>query len=521
MMTATLFAGQALRPATQPAHHNNDQLPTQVQGITRDSRLIKAGDAFVVCGAPEQQAAHVSEAIARGASIIVHEKHNNGAALPINNCSSLFTSHARWSYARASARLRGADKVHFPLIGVTGTAGKSTITHHAWWMLGEGAARMGTIGFHDGVRERVNPQTTPPPEEMHDFLRQLPSGCPGVAMELSSHAGDQYRLAGLRYDGLVFTGLGHDHLDYHRTTGAYFAAKLRLLRLLKPGGICVINADNFTALTVAHAAHAVGAQVILLGLQRGESRVIPDNGQWALRHHKVVYPLAHKLPGDFNAWNAAAAALVTSAAGISVATAIGRLATMPSVPGRLELLARQPDTYVDYAHTPDEISTMLHALRRAFPLQRIVCVFGCGGDRDRSKRGPMGCAALIADQAVLTTDNCRSEDPQRIAHDVIAGLPSEVKIFWAKGDDFASGRWLGDLMPTYHYNKPGRVQEQPRSLIVELDRGQAIRLARSLAGDDGIVVIAGKGHETTQIIGHDTMAWDDRAFVRNLTGGLP
>ena len=508
---ARLFAGQSLLSSSwqHPAELN-------VAGISRDSRLAKPRQAYFSIGPAAEQVTHVDEAMSQGATMVIAEpKVILRSAIPL-----LLTSHARWSFSRASAAWHGVDQFSLPLLGVTGTAGKSTITHCTWWALGSGAARIGTIGWHDGVTEQPNPQTTPPPEKIHSFLTGLPTSCSGVVMELSSHAGDQHRLAGLSFDGLVFTGLGHDHLDYHRTTGAYLTAKLRLLRQLKPKSLCVINADDPCAHTVAHAATAVGAQVVLLGIKRGDSRLVRSGSVWRLRHKAVDYPVPTRMPGDFNAWNAAAGALLAGSAGVPLPTALNRLSNMPAVPGRLELLAHRPETYVDYAHTPEELAVMLRAVRREFPNRRLVCVFGCGGDRDRTKRGPMGCAALEADQAVLTTDNCRSENPRQIVDDVIAGLPTGAKTFLAKGDDLASGRWLGDIVPSFGA-LGNRVQEAGRSLVIELDRATAIRMARAMAGNDGVVVVAGKGHETEQIIAGVSHPWDDRAFVRSLEGGLP
>jgi UDP-N-acetylmuramoyl-L-alanyl-D-glutamate--2,6-diaminopimelate ligase len=505
--TETLLNGQRL-------HLVQGAVPSAVAGVARDSRLVAPGQIYVAMGAREEQAAHAREAIARGAVAIIAE-HGLLLEPAAPQVALLRTAHARWSFARASAAAHGLPRRSLPVVAVTGTAGKSTTTHCAWWAMGEGAARIGTIGWHDGVRERPNAQTTPPPEQLHAFLAGLPGGCPGVAMEASSHAGDQHRLAGLSLAALAFTGLGHDHLDYHRTTGAYLTAKLRIVRLLRTGGLCVVNADAADAHAVAHAAGGVDARVVMLGFKRGDSRLVRTTGGWRMRHEAVDYRVPVRLPGDFNAWNAAAGALLATASGVPLVTALERLAGMPAVPGRLELLAHRPDTYVDYAHTPDELKTMLTAVRKEFPGRRLVCVFGCGGDRDRSKRGPMGCAALIADHAVLTTDNSRSEDPKAIAAEVIAGLPSGTEVFWAKGDDLASGRWIDEMRPAYGA-QANRVNESPRSVVVELDRATAIRLARALAGDDGLVVVAGKGHETDQIVQGVTMAWDDRAFVQSL-----
>ena len=499
IQTCDLFAGQALR----------GQAPAAVSGLCRDSRQARPGIAYVAMGSRAEQAAHIAEARALGAALVVSELCADGAG------AWLESSHARWSHARASACMHGLERACPPLLAVSGTAGKSTTAHCAWWALGGpslGAARIGTIGWHDGSRERPNPQTTPPPEQLHDFIAGLDTHCPGVALEISSHAGDQQRTAGLRLDALAFTGLGHDHLDYHRTVAAYLAAKLRIVRQLRPGGLCVVNADDAHAHTVAHAAAAAQARVIGLGHARGEARLQRRAHGWRLLLDGIDYALPVRLPGDFNAWNAAAGALLASAAGVELATALARLGDLEPVPGRLELLAEHPSTYVDYAHTPEEIAAMLRALRREFPGRRLVCVFGCGGDRDRSKRGPMGCAALEADIAVLTTDNSRSESPRAIANDVINGVPSGTGVFWAKSDDLGNSQWLDEHIPAV-----ASARAQPL-LVIELERSSAIRLARGLAGREGIAVVAGKGHETCQLIDGRELPWDDRAFVRQFAG---
>jgi UDP-N-acetylmuramoyl-L-alanyl-D-glutamate--2,6-diaminopimelate ligase len=482
MATRKLFAGQALLGS----------LPNDFVGVERDSRKAAPGAVFIAAG--EDAAArqkHVNEAVAAGATAVLAE-----TALDVS-VSFALTPHARWSHARASACLNELDRGHVAILGVTGSAGKSTTTHCAWWALGQGAGRIGTLGWHDGQSESVGKQTTPPPEEIHQFLKALPTSCPGVAMEVSSHAADQQRLAGLQLSGLVFTGLGRDHLDYHKTVANYLSAKLKILRWLKPGAFCWINADDPHFHVVAHAARAVGAIPVGIGFGRGDIRILASaDGGWRLWKDRVDHPLPVRLPGAFNAWNAAAGALLAHGAGVPLSTALTRLADMPGVPGRMELLAKSPRTYVDYAHTPESISTMLQAVRGQFPRAKIVCVFGCGGDRDRGKRGPMGVAALIADIAVLTTDNSRSESPRAIAEDVVRGIPQGMAdIVWAEHDCMASGK---------------------RSMVVELDRARAIQLARRLAGKDGIVVVAGKGHETTQTIQGVVHDWDDRAFVQGL-----
>jgi len=467
-----LFCDQALE----------GQLPASLIGIARDSRRVVHGDAWVAMGTPQQQPAHAAEALAAGAATIIAE--HSLAAVPA--VQMVRVSHARWTFARASAALSGVDRGCPPLLGATGTKGKSTVVHCAWWALGGGAGRVGTIGWHDGREGRPNPQTTPPPEELHGFLAGLAPGCQGVALEVSSHGCDQQRLAGLRLRALAWTGLGHDHLDYHGSAAAYLTAKLRAYRWLDQDGTAIVNADDATGYVATHAARVAGARTVSLGFGDQSigadlrARLIREVNGYRLVMGDDSYRLPALLPGDYNAWNIAAGALLAEAAGVPLRVALGRLASMPAVPGRMELLALGPATYVDYAHTPESITAALGAVRQAHPGRRLGIVFGCGGDRDRSKRAPMGRAAASADVVVITTDNSRSEAPQAIADDILSGTTER------------SGA------------------------LVELDRGAAIVLSRRLVGADGVVIVAGKGHERTQDIQGRLQPWDDRAFVRQL-----
>ena len=440
---ARLFRGQAL----------SGTCPAVFSGLSRDSRQVTRGQAYVAQSlVPNERVQHCAQARAAGAIVIAAEAP-----------AELLTPHPRWAFARASAALHELDEHCLPLLATTGTKGKSTITQIAWWLLGAGAARTGTIGWHDGVRETPNRQTTPPADELHAFLKGLPANCPGVALEVSSHGADQYRLAGLSLAALAVTGIGHDHLDYHGSHSAYVAAKLRAVQLLRRGGRLVINADDAHAHLFAHAGACVGAEVIMLSA----AEVAADG-------------LGSPLPGAFNAWNAAAAVRLVEVVGVTRATAQARLASMPAIPGRLELLAQAPLTYVDYAHTAESIAAVITALRAAHSGAPLAIVFGCGGDRDPSKRAPMGAAASAADVVVITTDNSRSEDPQVIATEILSGVA-------------VAGTHL-----------------------VEPDRARAIVRARAAVGPAGVVVVAGKGHETTQDIRGVITPWDDRAFVRSL-----
>ncbi len=387
-----LFRGQAL----------TGSCPASLSGVSRDSRTVARGQAYVAQASPERRA-HLAQARAAGAVIVADDSREGQAELT--------TAHARWSFARASAAWHGLDERCPSLLATTGTKGKSTITHLVWWLLGAGAARTGTIGWHDGVSETPNRQTTPPPEELHTFLARLPPSCPGVALEVSSHGADQFRLAGLPLTALAVTGIGHDHLDYHGSQVAYIGAKLRAVQLLRAGARLVINADDPSAHLFAHAGACVGAEVIALSAAAVAAEAAAEN---------IVSPL----PGVFNLWNTAAALRLVETVGVTRAVALARLRSMPAIPGRLELLARAPLTYVDYAHTAESIAAVIAAMRATHPNSPLAIVFGCGGDRDTGKRAPMGRAAAAADFVVVTTDNSRSEDPHAIAAEVLVGVGS-------------------------------------------------------------------------------------------------
>lgn len=457
-----IFRGLALRGARPPRIHC----------VVADSRRAGPGTAFVAAAEGRRRSEHVAAACAAGVEAVIAESPCPEA--------TLFAPCARWAAARSGVAARELDRVCPPLLGVTGTDGKTTVAWYTWVCLGAAGARVGTLGFHDGRRGWSGPNTTPGAEALHDFLAGLDTGCPGVALEVSSHAIDQHRLAGLRLAGLVVTGIGSDHLDYHRSHAAYVATKLRAARLLAPGGLGIVAADDPRASSVVHALRAAGGRPLHLGLERGDSRVVRAGDGWVLEHAGGSHDLPVALPGGFNAWNAAAGALLAGAAGVPLATALARLAAAPPVPGRLERVLERPLAYVDYAHTPGAVALVLDALRRAHPERRLVCVVGCGGDRDRGKRPLMARAALAADRAVFTSDNPRGEPPAAIIDDMLTGLDPVARA----------------------------------AVVVEPDRAAALALALELAGRGGVVAVCGKGHETVQVIGEERLAFDDRAVLR-------
>jgi UDP-N-acetylmuramoyl-L-alanyl-D-glutamate--2,6-diaminopimelate ligase len=303
-------------------------------------------------------------------------------------------------------------------------------------------------------------------------------------MEVSSHSLDQRRIAGVWLDAAVFTNLTRDHLDYHRTMGAYFAAKATLLSYLRPTGTCVANADDSvwrqlprTGRTIWYSAADAAADVRASGIRfgpRGSEWDLEISGHPALRVH---LPLI----GDFNVANALAAGAAAWALGVSPATVAERLSTVPQVPGRLEVLHDAPTVLRDYAHTPDALERALQAVR-PFAAGRLIVVFGAGGDRDRGKRPQMGAIVdRLADVAIVTSDNPRTEDPERILDDIEQGMTKAHE----------------------------RLE----------DRGRAVARAIEMAGPQDLIVLAGKGHETYQVRGTTPYPFDEREIVRAAYAG--
>ncbi len=301
-------------------------------------------------------------------------------------------------------------------------------------------------------------------------------------MEVSSHALDQHRVDGIAFETAVFTNLTRDHLDYHKTMEAYLAAKARLTEYLTPHGTVILNADDPAWRSLATNRRKVtfstrvGAEV-----HAQDTTYSPTGSRWHLVVDNESAQVDLPLIGDFNVSNALGAAAAAYALGMRVDEIAGRLATVPQVPGRLEVVHTAPTVLRDYAHTPDALERALSAVR-PFATGRLVTVFGCGGDRDRGKRPEMGSVAeRLADHVIVTSDNPRTEDPERILDDIEAGMTR-------------------------------RDHER-----IE-DRRAAIARALETAGPDDVVLLAGKGHETYQIRGTEKLPFDERQIVAELAG---
>ena len=458
-----------------------------VGGVQQDSRAVGPGDLFVAwAGASRDAHDFLGAAAAAGARAAIVERPVPGAGIP-----QLRVDNARLAAAVAAAFVAGAPWPDLRTAGVTGTNGKTTTTFLLRGLLGRDgpAAAIGTLGLvgPDGrVREDTG-LTTPGPIRIAGLLSELSrAGVDSVVVETSSHALDQFRLDGVRFDVMAFTNLTRDHLDYHGTFERYLAAKARLLELGREGATAAVNADD-----PAWRALRPPGPVLTYGID-GEADVraralrLSARGcrfELVARGRRVPVTLA--LPGRFNVYNALCAAACALALGRSPEAVAEGLGEVSPVPGRLERIADEPfAVLVDFAHTPDALDQVAGTLR---PLVegRLIVVFGAGGDRDPSKRPEMGAAvARHADLAVVTSDNPRTEDPATIASQVAAGVA---------GCDS----------------------------VVIVDRLEAIHWALDHARPGDAVLLAGKGHEAYQVVGTERRPFDERAIVRKrlATGG--
>jgi UDP-N-acetylmuramoyl-L-alanyl-D-glutamate--2,6-diaminopimelate ligase len=461
------------------------EIPGEVSGISDDSRKVVAGDLFIaVRGWNSDGHDYLNAAAKRGAVAAIVEDFSR-TALP-----SIAVREGRRAAALASAIAYGEPARTIRLLGVTGTNGKTTTTsimRHLFDNGGASSASIGTLGVLVGSEGEIQPGggglTTPGPVELQRVLRALlDRGVRTVAMEVSSHSLDQRRVDGLEFDVAAFTNLTRDHLDYHGTMESYLKAKALLLDYLKRGGTAVINADA----EEWRSLHP-RSRPLTFGLQTGADvradalRFTSRGSEWRLVTPSGAAEVVLPLIGDVNVENALAAAASAFALGQSADAIAARLATVPQVAGRLEIISTSPTVLRDYAHTPDALERSLKTAR-AFTRGKLIVVFGCGGDRDKGKRPLMGeIAERGADCAIVTSDNPRTEDPDAIIDDIEAGM-----------------RGAGHERVT--------------------DRLSAIRRAIDLAVDGDIVLLAGKGHETYQIRGTTSYPFDEREIVKEITG---
>jgi UDP-N-acetylmuramoyl-L-alanyl-D-glutamate--2,6-diaminopimelate ligase len=471
--------------------------PRSVSSIAGDSRRVEPGACFVaVPGFKRDGRQFIPDAIRRGASIVVTEG-DPVADLPV---AQVLVPSVRVSLAQLAGAFYGHPSRQLALVGITGTNGKTTTSYLVEALLrarGLATGVIGTIGYVLGDETRPANQTTPEALDLQAMLAHMrDGGVRGVAMEVSSHALALARAEGLAFDVAVFTNLTQDHLDFHGTLEHYRLAKRRLFELLadspKPRRTAVVNADDPAGPSMVQG---LAVDVLTFGLGAGarvravEHTSSIDGIRMAVETPRGRVALTSPLIGEHNVMNLLGAVATGLGLGLeppAIAQALGAVGT---VPGRFEQVrAGQPFlVVVDYAHTPDALERVLTTARK-LTRGRLAAVFGCGGDRDRTKRPIMGeIAARLSDQVWVTSDNPRSERPEAIIDEILVGA-----------------RRAGGA--------PGRVATEP-------DRRRAIAAVLAWAQPGDTVVIAGKGHETYQIIGAETLPFDDREVARRILSG--
>jgi UDP-N-acetylmuramoyl-L-alanyl-D-glutamate--2,6-diaminopimelate ligase len=465
----------------------------EVLGVTSDSRHVRPGFVFVaLTGSKADGARFIADAVAKGAvAVVAGADADVGAPEIAGAVPILRAADARRALALMAARFYNAQPE--TVVAVTGTSGKTSVadfTRQIFSALGHKSASLGTIGLISPDGDVYGSLTTPDPVALHQTLARLAKdGITHLAFEASSHGLDQHRLDGVRLKAAAFTNLGRDHLDYHPTMEAYFAAKLRLFReLLPPDGVAVVNADSAEAAAVIAAVEPLGRRVMTVG-RAGEDlklqRLVREGfaQRMLVACEGRVFDVRLPLLGEYQASNALVAAGLAIAAGESAGRVLPALQGLKGVKGRLEIVgeARGGLAVVDYAHKPEALAAALEALR-PFATSRLICVMGCGGDRDKGKRPIMGAIAVErADIVIVTDDNSRTEDPATIRAEILAG---------------ASGaREIGD-------------------------RAQAIATGVAMLGEGDVLVVAGKGHETGQIVGSEILPFSDHDEVRAALGRL-
>lgn len=467
---------------------NIEDYDEEIEGIKYNSKRVNPGDLFV-CLTGEHVDGHefAEEALSNGAVACVVERRLSIDApqIVVSSTEEVIAKLSSEFFANPSRKLN--------IIGVTGTNGKTTVTHliqKLYEAFNQKCALIGTLGHKFSSKDdyRDAKHTTPQAPELQELLWNINDKCiDNVVMEVSSHSLVQHRVDYVDFNGAVLTNLTQDHLDFHITMNNYFKAKSLLFSELVTGDFAVINNDDEYAErfkevispTVNTYTYGINndadvmAKDITFG-NNGASFICKVNGK--------EYPAKLAMNGMFSVYNVLAAITTALALGFDIEKSIGIMEKISGVAGRFEIITTSPTVIVDYAHTPDGLENVLKAARDITPGDgKLVCIFGCGGDRDATKRPKMGrIAEDYADKVIVTSDNPRSENPQQIITDILAGFKSVNEV------------------------------------IVEPDRELAIKEAYKLANTNDVVLVAGKGHENYQILADETIHFDDREKVREI-----
>ena len=479
MLLSTLIGADVTAPA--------DAGNLEIAGISADSRLVEPGYVFVaIAGTKADGTRFIADAVAKGAAAVLVGTQAQVADVGV---PVLRAEEPRRSLALMAARYFVAQPA--TVVAVTGTSGKTSVadfTRQIFASLGHQAASLGTIGVVKPDGSLYGSLTTPDPVSLHKILAELAEeGVTHLALEASSHGLDQHRLDGVSIKAAAFTNLGRDHLDYHPTMEAYLAAKMRLFtEVLPEDGVAVLNADSAEGTEVAAAAQAGGRRVLTVG-RAGEDlklqRLVREGfaQRMSVGHEGRVYDVRLPLLGEYQASNALLAAGLAIATGESAGRVLPGLQGLHGVKGRLEIVGETQGglAVVDYAHKPEALAAVLTALR-PFATGKLICVVGCGGDRDKGKRPLMGAIAVEkSDIVIVTDDNPRSEKPAAIRAEILAGA--------------TGAREIGD-------------------------RAEAIRAGVAMLEHGDVLVVAGKGHETGQIVGDKVLPFSDHEELRKALG---
>ena len=455
-----------------------------VLSLENNSRNVKKGSVFfAIKGTTADGHKFIPDAIKKGATTVVVQDKNIAQSLKNEypQINIILVENTRITQAETARKFYGYPDKKLKIIGITGTNGKTTTSHIIAQFLelyGKPTGIIGTTGYKIGDKVISEGRTTPDAIQWFSLLdRFRKEGAEFVVAEISSHALDQYRVYGTEFDAAVFTNLSHDHLDYHKTLEEYFLAKRRLFEQLSPEKPAIINADdNHGKRLIKEFPNTVSygknpqADLKILDYKQCQSQTCID-----FEYKGKRFSIKTSLLGDFNIYNMAAALLTLIKLGMPIEFFIEKALSIKPVRGRFEVVEENGiKVIIDYAHTPDALENVLKSINK-IKEKRVITVFGAGGDRDREKRPLMGkVAQRLSDIVIITSDNPRSEDPMDIIRDIKTGLTSEKNIF------------------------------------VEIDREKAIEKAINMAEKGDIILIAGKGHETYQIIGNKTVHFDDK-----------
>ena len=459
-----------------------------IRGLAYDSRQVKPGDVFIALkGLKAAGADFATEAIGRGAVAVVAERPADAAtAVPW-----VIVPDARTTMAALAAELYGHPSQSMQVVGITGTNGKTTTAYllrAVFESAGKKCGLLGTVTYSIGDQELPAARTTPEAPDVQRMFRQMvDAGCRACVMEVSSHALALRRVDGSAFAAAVFTNLTRDHLDYHGDMESYFAAKRRLFDMLPPGAASAVNLDDPRGDSLRKAVSAPVTYAINrpADVTPGPLTLTFAGLEFDARTPKGNVHVKSRLVGRPNVSNILATVAVATALDVPSDAIEHGLANLSGVPGRFELVSSASDdvtVVIDYAHTDDALKNLLETAR-PLATRRVITVFGCGGDRDRTKRPLMGAvAARLSDVVVMTSDNPRTEDPARIIEEIKRGVPA--------------------------------ASDRSAATFAIVDRKEAIQFAIKKAEPGDLVLLVGKGHERTQTIGSDELPFDEAAIAR-------